>query len=72
MTFYNILLRDLVFIHPRQRETPSRHYPDTLTFLYNIEHYTVWGCNDSKSVGKQIILGHDTLILSFIRVPCIA
>ena len=30
MTFYNILLRDLVFMHPRQPETPSRHYPDTI------------------------------------------
>ena len=33
---------------------------------------SVWGCINTKSVGKQIILGHDTQILSFIRVPCIA
>ena len=32
----------------------------------------VWGCINTKSVGKQIILGHDTQILSFIPVPCIA
>ena len=25
---------------------------------------SVWGCIDTKSVGKQIILGHDTQILS--------
>ena len=33
---------------------------------------SVWGCIDTKYVGKQIILGHDTQILSFIPVPCIA
>ena len=33
---------------------------------------SVWGCINTKSVGKQIILGHDTQILSFIPVPCIA
>ena len=25
---------------------------------------SVWGCINTKSVGKQIILGHDTQILS--------
>ena len=33
---------------------------------------SVWGCINTKYVGKQIILGHDTQILSFIPVPCIA
>ena len=33
---------------------------------------SIWGCINTKSVGKQIILGHDTQILSFIHVPCIA
>ena len=33
---------------------------------------SVWGCINTKSFGKQIILGHDTQILSFIAVPCIA
>ena len=33
---------------------------------------SAWGCINTKSVGKQIILGHDTQILSFIPVPCIA
>ena len=33
-----------------------------------IESECVWGGIDTKSVGKQIILGHDTQTLSFIRV----
>ena len=30
MTFYKILYRDLVVIHPRYPETPSRHHSDTI------------------------------------------
>ena len=119
MTFYKILYRDLVVIHPRYPETPSRHHSDTIqkpskhprhhpdtlrpSFFCNIGHNikfpvlhknvfvwgcldcvcgcldgvwmgseSVWGCINTKYVGKQIILGHDTQILSFIPVPCIA
>ena len=32
---------------------------------------SVWGCINTKSFGKQIILGHDTQILSFIPGYCI-
>ena len=125
MTFYNILQRDLVFIHPRHPETPSRHHPETIQtpsrhhpdtiqtspdtiqtpsgklYFYVIQgtikttkgkfsvlhrNAFVWGCLDcvsgcldvvwmgyesvwvcisTKSVGKQIILGQDTLCLLF-------
>ena len=33
MNFYNILQRDLVFIHPRHPEKPSRHHTDTVQTL---------------------------------------
>ena len=36
------------------------------------ESESVWGCISTKSVGKQIILGQDIQILSFIPVLCIA
>ena len=45
ITFHNILLRDLVFLHPRHPKTPSRHHldtPDTIqtkAFLCNIGLY---------------------------------
>ena len=124
MTFYNVLQRDLVFIHPRHPDIPPRHHPDTIqtpsrhhpetiqtpsrhhqTFVCIIGHYILgkfpvlhktaffWGCVDcvcgcqdgvwmgsesvwgfinTKTVCKQIILGHDTQILSFLPVPGIA
>ena len=37
-----------------------------------IRSESVWGCIKTKSVGNNIVLDHDTQILPFILVPCIA
>ena len=36
-----------------------------------IRSESVWGCINTKSVGNNIVLDHDTQILPFILVPCI-
>ena len=59
ITFFNILFRDLLFIHPRQPETPSdtiqtpSRHPHKV-FLCNIEHYIY---------GKFLVLGVSGLCL---------